>query len=105
MAAQVADPEELKTVTFATPPIEERRKEKKERPCCLTCKKEEAVCKAVINMDADARREQQFREQLLKWHERNKRVLITRAYYFETVSEILSILLATSKTPLQHYTV
>ena len=43
-----------------------------------------------FKMDFEARREQHFVEKLEKWHNENKRVLITRDEYFETINDLIT---------------
>ena len=54
-------------------------------------------------MDSEARREQHFVEELKKWHSKNKRVLITRDEYFETVNELITSQETKVKSPRQYY--
>ncbi|XP_066988202.1 KRAB-A domain-containing protein 2-like [Macrobrachium rosenbergii] len=54
-------------------------------------------------MDSEARREQHFVEELKKWHSKNKRVLITRDEYFETVNELITSQETKVKNPRQYY--
>jgi hypothetical protein len=51
----------------------------------------------------ELRREQHFVEELLNWAAKNKRVLINREEYQDTINEYRTGVSAASKTPRQHY--
>ena len=54
-------------------------------------------------MNSNTRREQHFVEELKKWYTKNKRVLIPRDEYHDSVNNYLAALSSSNKTPRQHY--